>query len=97
MGFIIIVIMVAVFITMGLLIKMNRSKKFNDFCDDLDKGKYKEETPTKVMDNISKEEKGLGEKAEQNTKKAEKLGKESNTINQYLGGRGVGPEKGGSK
>ena len=81
------------FIVLGLFLtwfgfKLLRSSKFDKFCDDIIKGKFDKEPATKeTMKDITTAEKGLGKQAEVNIKESEKLTKESEGINNFLGNR----------
>jgi len=85
-------ILVVIAIVVCMVIKMARSKKFENFCDDLVDGKTVDtETSSKdTIKSIGKAEKDLSKKVEGNTKEAEKLQKETKDINNYLDDRGVG-------
>ena len=77
-------------ILIWLFIKLIRSPKYDKWCKDLTSGKLDiDTTPKDTMQNISKGEKDLTGFADKNTKLAEKLAKETDGINDFLGKRGV--------
>jgi hypothetical protein len=83
-------VVVVVPIIIWLFIKLIRSPKYDKWCKDLTSGKLDTDVVSKdAMKNISKAETDLGKQAETNIKEAEKLKKESNGINDFLGKRGV--------
>ena len=91
LGAIVIVILVA-----WLVVKLLRSSKYDKFCDELVKGKLDTKSSTKdTIKDITSAEKNLSGKADNNIKEAEKLKKESDGINNFLGNRGVGSIKKG--
>ena len=73
-----------------LFIKLIRSPKYDKWCKDLASGKLNTDTSSqdKIKDIVSTE-KNLGKQAEKNTQQAEKLAKETDGINNFLGKRGV--------
>jgi hypothetical protein len=86
----IIALVVALPILIALFIKLIRSPKYDKWCKDLFSGKL--DTDTSSQDKIKEivsTEKNLGKQTEKNTQQAEKLAKESDGINDFLGKRGV--------
>jgi hypothetical protein len=86
----IIALVVALPILIALFIKLIRSPKYDKWCKDLFSGKL--DTDTSSQDKIKEivsTEKNLGKQADKNTQQAEKLAKESDGINDFLGKRGV--------
>ena len=74
-----------------LLVKLCRSPKFDKFCKDIFSGKLDTESTSKeAIKDITKAETELGKQADQNTKEAERLKKESSQAHDYLNKRGVG-------
>jgi hypothetical protein len=86
----IIALVVALPILIALFIKLIRSPKYDKWCKDLTSGKLDADTSSqdKIKEIVSTE-KNLGKQAEKNTQQAEKLAKESDGINDFLGKRGV--------
>lgn len=73
-----------------LFVKLVKSPKYDKWCKDLTSGKLDTDVVSKdAMKNISKTEIDLGKQAETNIKEAEKLTKETDGINDFLGKRGV--------
>ena len=89
--------MIAVVVLIAwLVVFLLRSRKFDKFCNDLEKGNLKDQPSTKdTMSGITNAEKDLGKQAVQNTKQAEKLKTETGDIKDFLGKRGVTDTKKG--
>ena len=86
----VIAVIVIVVVLAFILVKLNKSPKFDKFCEDLESGVPVDATPKEVIKDIGKAETCLDKQAKCNLKKAEKLTQESEGINDYLGDRGVG-------
>jgi hypothetical protein len=67
-------LILAIPVIIWIVIKLLKSPKYDKWCKNLTSGKL---------------EKNLGRQAEKNTQQAEKLAKESDGINDFLGKRGV--------
>ncbi len=76
-----------------LIVKMLRSRWWDNLFNDLAEGKLEDDAPKEVMKDIAKAETNLGKQAKENLKEAEKLTKESDNVNEFLDNRGVGQVK----
>jgi len=73
-----------------LAVRLVRSLKFDTFCKNLKEGKLDSDvTSEDVIDGIRKAEDGLQKKTVKNTREANNLKKETDTIKSHLSDRGV--------
>jgi len=81
-------IIVVVLFLIWLGLKLYRSPKFDKWCNDIESGKLKEDVTVKdKMKDIVQAENHLTKQVGVNNKEAEKLQKESETIDKFLSKR----------
>jgi len=83
-----------VFLTVWLVLKLMKSKKFDQFCDNIDNGTlHEKETSQDLMNEIKEDQSSLGDIASGNKKEVDALNKECNVIDSFLGVEEKAPKK----